>query len=364
MTKSMTGRLNLNWKPEDAFKLTKCHLVLCGTVTYYLKASWQEHSIEFVNSWGAIMHAAHLYNSVCHEVDLPRRWKDMEVLLSWHNEIFIRGRACRTDAILRRFKLSTGVSVAAYSRNRRQTGCVPEAKGGRRGLKPISNVLRMFFERHCEGSRKTGFSADELDKIIHDGVWEHDAQEDDSAEGGIPNMTRSGKNSAAQKRWTATQRLSPTETLQALRNTMDSELPELSFDYLLMHQMCWIALGTLRREVDSLLQRIFGVDYMEPEAQLPFDVGWILEVAAGRDEVMQATLEEGEDFETQIMEATGRTLCTMDGTGMGSSVINGLGRQGYRFEIEAEAPQAPETPCACGEGPWGGACCVIESGFG
>ncbi|RDW79076.1 uncharacterized protein DSM5745_05928 [Aspergillus mulundensis] len=346
MTMSLKQSLKLIWRPGDEFKLTKWHPVLCGMITYYLKSMWQEIGITFAGAWGSIMYSAHLYNALQQEKLMSGAWFDMDLILYWHPEIFVGARPARPEDYLKRFNLSTGVSATAYGRNRRHTPRLPESRSGPKGIQPIANISRMFFERYCEGSRKTGFSAAELEKILADGVWEIELEgQEQDQDGDVLTMSRrvgnkesklSNSKSSARQRWDTARRLTPTELLTTLRNTLQVEAPEMNFDYLTLHQLCWQMLRRLHAAVDPFLRRAFGPEYMEAETQLPFLVGWIFMVAAGTDEATKKLRrDELVTVKSGTLAKAGEVVSEMMvEDGVGDIVKRALERLGYVFEVE------------------------------
>ncbi|KAL4803818.1 hypothetical protein BDV18DRAFT_144489 [Aspergillus unguis] len=320
-TKPLKRRPNL-WNPDEEFKLLKWHPLLCGTLMYYFKAQFQEVGRTFAGAWGSIMYSAHLYNALRHEKLIHGNWDDMDIIISLHDGIFIGDPPRNPEGYLKQFNLATGLSATAYAKNRRQTARLPEAKNGPKGIKALNNVSHMFFERYCEGSRKTGFDAADLEKILDDGVW------GDDPAGKTPRTK-----AAAKTRWDSSRRLPPTEVLKTLRNTLHREGPESTIDYFILHRVCWRNLRSIRRACDAQLRQLFGFEYMENETQLPFLVGWIFMAAAGVNEVgKKLDLEQFGAVKSELMVHAGDVIDVLISSGVGETMRTAAEAQGYLFK--------------------------------
>lgn len=67
--------------PQIPFNLLKQHPVLCGTLSFSFKVQFREAGINFVNAWGSVTCAAHLYNAARREKLLnDDRWEDFDML--------------------------------------------------------------------------------------------------------------------------------------------------------------------------------------------------------------------------------------------------------------------------------------------
>ncbi|PYH81313.1 hypothetical protein BO82DRAFT_336425 [Aspergillus uvarum CBS 121591] len=320
------------WRPSDSFKLMKWHPLFCGILTYYVKARFQDFAMAFQGTWGAIMYTAHLYNALQQEGLLTRHWADMELVLSWHKEIFVGAPPCQRPDFLKQYSLCIGCSAAAFARNRRDSARLPESKAGPRRMKPVAPVSRMFFSRHCEGLAPSGFSGSDLETILsRSAMGKKDEQQDGSCS--TQRGTRSGRSKPPTKRRSARQ-LTIVELLETLRDTVHNEAPEFTFDYLALHRNCWRLLRMVRDMCDPHLRRVHGADYLEDETELPFLVGYLFMAAAGTDALGNTLAEKDEVVSGQMMTCAATVVEGMIESEAGLLAVKLLGQQGYQIEFE------------------------------
>lgn len=280
---------------------------------------------------GLNMYSAHLYNALCKEKLLSRQWIDMDLVMGWHDEIFVGKPPSRPEDYLKRLTLSMGWSAASYARNRRQTAALPEAKSGPKMMKPIANVSRMFVDRYCNGFRKTGFTEADLQKVLAEGVWINNEEEEE--EEGFISMSRSGK-AASKKQWENIRRLTAIKLLENLRNTLQSEALELSFDYLALHRVCWRMLRLVKQVCDTRLRNIFGFPYQEKESQLPFVVGYIFMAVTGTDQLGKRVAEKGEIVKSKLLMCAAEAVEGVIEVGAESSGEKILPTEAFRLHLK------------------------------
>ncbi|KAL4866934.1 hypothetical protein BDV12DRAFT_172098 [Aspergillus spectabilis] len=320
------------WNPSESFKLLKWHPLLCGIWTYNLKARYQDLAITFQEAWGSIMYSAHLYNALRQEKLLSKQWADLDLVLSWHEEIFVGEPPQNPEDYLKRYILGVGYSAASFARNRRQTGRLPESKTGPKSIQPAAPVSRMFFDRHVQGSGRIGFSESDFEQIVASGVWQND--DENQKEEGIISMQRSATN---KRRNPATKdslsrKFTIVGLLGAMRNTLQAEVLEFSFDYLAVHRNCWKMLRAVREACDPMLRKIHGPEYIENESQLPFVVGYIFMAATGTDQLGKVLANKDEVVKSQIMVTAGRVVESLMETPLGRVAVESLAEQGYHID--------------------------------
>ncbi|KAL4812452.1 hypothetical protein BDW67DRAFT_178687 [Aspergillus spinulosporus] len=268
------------------------HPLLCGTWTYNLKARYQDLAIRFQAAWGSIMYSAHLYNALRQEKLMSRQWVDLDFVLSWHKEIFVGEPPQNPEDYLKQFELGVGYSAALFAKSRRQTGTLPASKTGPKSIQPTAPVSRMFIDRYVHGSGQDRFSESDMKRILARGVWKNN---DEDQEGGASiSMKRSA---TSEKRipgdnGSLSRRSNIIRLLEALRNTLQAEALEFSFDYLAVHRSCWEMLREVSKACGPPLRSIHGPEYIESESQLPFIVGYILMAATEVDRLGKALANE------------------------------------------------------------------------
>ncbi|PYH91752.1 hypothetical protein BO71DRAFT_459126 [Aspergillus ellipticus CBS 707.79] len=198
-------------------------------------------------------------------------------------------------------------------RSRRQTARLPESKTGPKGIQPVAEVSRMFFNRYSLGSGQTGFSKPDLEKILAAAAWGSDEDEHEgiiSMERTLPSATNKGK--------------------------MPSEALEFTFDYLALHRNCWRLFRQVREACDPHLRKMHGPEYLEEENQLPVVVGYIVMAAVGVDNLGRALARKDEVVKSRTMVCAAEVVESMLGTPLGSLAVQILATQGYVIEFEVE----------------------------
>ncbi|KAL2816714.1 hypothetical protein BJX63DRAFT_430095 [Aspergillus granulosus] len=329
-TKQVKER-HMIWNPSESFKLLKWHPLLCGTRAYNLKARYQDIAITFQGAWGSVMYSAHLYNALNQERLLSKPWVDMDLVLSWHDEIFVGDPPHSPENYIKRYSLSMGYSAASFARDRRQTGRVPESKTGPKGIQPAAPVSRMFFDRYVQGSGQIGFSESDLEQILTTAVWEEDDQDD-----GTFSMQRNSESKPKFKTKTPPKKLTLTSLLKTMRNTLQSEALEFTFDYLALHRTCWRMLRTLREACEPMLIKIHGPEYLENETQLPFVVGYIFMAAMGVDLLGKELAKKDEVVKSRIMITAAGVVESLVHTPAASLSAQFLAKQDYNVKFQVE----------------------------
>ncbi|RAH66344.1 uncharacterized protein BO66DRAFT_381538 [Aspergillus aculeatinus CBS 121060] len=295
-------------------------------------ARFQDFAMAFQGTWGAIMYAAHFYNALRQEGLLTRHWADMELVLSWHNEIFVGTPPCQPSEYLKQYSLSIGLSAAAFARNRRHNLKLPGSKAGPRRMQPVAPVSRMFFSRHCEGLAPSGFTESDLETILaKSATWNNDQQVDGSVS--KHRATGTGRGKPPTKKC-FTRQLTVVELLETLRDTIHNEAPEFTFDYLALHRNCWRLLRMVRDICDPHLRRVHGADYLEDETELPFLVGHFFMAAAGTHQLNKILAEKDEVLSGEMMTCAASVVESMIESEAGSLAVKLLGQQGYQIEFE------------------------------
>ncbi|OJJ78712.1 uncharacterized protein ASPGLDRAFT_1510445 [Aspergillus glaucus CBS 516.65] len=198
-------------------------------------------------------------------------------------------------------------------------------------MKPIANVSQMFVDRYCNGSGQTGFTETDLGRILAQGMWDNDKK----GEEGFISMSRSRKGTA-KKRWEHSRQVTAAELLETLRNTIQSEAVEMSFDYLMLHRVCWGMLRFAKEACDAHLRKLFGFGYLEKESQLPFLVGYIFMAVMNTDRLGKQIVEKGEAVKSNLLMCAAEVVEDMIDTKSGSIVHKKLATQGFQIEFEED----------------------------
>ncbi|KAL1615821.1 hypothetical protein SLS56_011687 [Neofusicoccum ribis] len=271
-----------------AHHLLSQHPLLCGLLAYALKSAWQDASLALANAWGAVACCTHLYSAVRAAGLLRgRQWTDMEML--------------------RMVVAAEGVLEPA----------------------PPGAQAEVFLQRFLLGG---DFTHEELRTLLDRlNVWEEDEDLSDYEEvveeggGEVPQfgLTKSATprdKKAVREHQRAVGRLPMEELLEKLRNALQGEVFELSFDYALMHRFCWRLLRAVKDACGEDLRRMYGPDYIEKESELPFVVGYILHASVARDQAAKYPV-----FESRRTRSTQSRLLEKAARGMEGIIDSGAG---------------------------------------
>ncbi|GME35687.1 uncharacterized protein LTHEOB_11548 [Neofusicoccum parvum] len=329
--------------PPTPHHLLSQHPLLCGLLAYAFKSAWQDASLALANAWGAVACCAHLYSAVRAAGLLRgRQWTDMEMLRMVVEAEGVLGPAppgAQAEVFLQRFLLGMGWSAANFAAGgRRGKGRLQVAKGGPRGLRAraeVTQALRGRFAGGAGSGRRAaggGFTHEELRTLLGRlNVWEEDEDLSDHEEvveeggGEVPQfgLTKSAMprdKKAVRKHQRAVGRLPMEELLEKLRNALQGEVFELSFDYALMHRFCWRLLRAVKDACAEDLRRMYGPDYIEKESELPFVVGYILHASVARDQAAKYPV-----FESRRTRSTQSRLLVKAARGMEGMIDSGAG---------------------------------------
>ena len=290
------------------FLLLKHHPLYCGLLSYSIKALAQDASILFVNAWGSVVYAAHLYNALRQERLLSNVWQDMNLVMCIHGteDIFVGDFPKTIDDYFKRYLLALGYSATTFARNKRQ------AKGL---ITEVSPVFAMFMQRYCGFEGRTNLSPDDVDIILK----KHADNDDDETasersrerrtrmtkideSGETPSASFSGRNRSSKAR-SAAAGVRPIQLLNALLEALQSEMPELTVYRFRLHIYSWLLLRAIKEALDDDLRDIYGPGYLERENQLPFVVGYILMTAVGTSKVAGALAPKRKDVVTRRLLA-------------------------------------------------------------
>ncbi|KAF4466998.1 hypothetical protein FALBO_6147 [Fusarium albosuccineum] len=285
---------------RESFEATKKHRLLrrspivAGLALYHFRAELHEAGIAVTNAWGSIILPAHLYNAVAEEGHCQCWWSDMELLFDMLGEeqFFVGGRPDNTADYVTRFMLQIGVSASVFTNRRRPSKKLnldDFSRGGSRFLKPRAPIhTSLLGERYHKNTGRMIWSPESIEQIL--------SQQEALESAGASAMSKRKRPGAAKA-----VRVSPGDLLASLGVAMDSEVHELAFPYLFMHDVNWAFLKTTIPDYDALLRASFGPAYMQHEWELPFMIGNILSLADG--------LDGGDD---SVLEAAGRNLDVMN----------------------------------------------------
>lgn len=289
------------------------HPLLCGSLSFAFKVRFRNIALKFVNVWGSIMYAAHVYNAVYQEnlISKTTRWTDIDLLYGLHapSEFFVGAMPMpdSMEAYFKSFCLQQGASATNFAANPRHLKKMTKMKmlPNSRELSQNAIVSNLFSERYCklEGSfLRYDIEPSDVETILKKCGDDHfiRAIEWDAVEKGgndrpaVLSLTRrrTQKKSNMLQNWQKSHTLTPIDLLLALRKSIHEEEVELAFDYFRMHRVCWQFLRDLCKKVDPDLQALFGTNYMSSERHLAYVPYYIFLMSLGEqgaNEIMRKT---------------------------------------------------------------------------
>jgi hypothetical protein len=323
----------------EPFKLLKQHPLFCGLLMYGFKALFQEVGIAFSGAWGSIMYSGHLYHAVRNEKFLNKQWRDMELVtfLQGPEHFFVGDEPRTAEEYLKKFCLSMGYSATAFARNRRK-GSLEASKKGPKGLVELAPVSQLFKDRYCHGSGRVNLTLQDVEKILSESEWEEEAEGDDGIANTDKNTLVLSRNQAPKNRkWGPHQYLPATQLLESLRNALQGETLEFTFDYLLMHRFCWRLLRQVKESCDKSLREMYGPGYLEQENQLPFTVGYIFMAATDTKKLDVLLSDKLSDAVTsELMKQAASVIEGMIVTGAGDFISTKILEEQYGLVFEVE----------------------------
>ncbi|KAB2569592.1 hypothetical protein DBV05_g11727 [Lasiodiplodia theobromae] len=332
--------------PSDRLLLSK-HPLLCGLIGYGLKMDFNEAGIALANAWGATVCCTHLYNAVRQTGLLQSSWKDMEIMRGVVQMDAMLGPAppgATHEVFLQRFMLSMGYSAANFAPQGGRKHKRPQvSRSGPRGLKAKAGVAEAFRARYSSGGGGTAgnFTHEEVRALLGKlNAWEEDAdmsdeetfetEEGETQQFGLVKSAKARDKNAARKHQQAIGKLTVEELLEKLRNALQGEVLELSFDYALMHRFCWRLLRAVKDKCAEELRQMYGPSYIENESELPFIVGYILHASVAREQAANYPVFESrrtKSTNSQLLDKVAYVIEEMIASGAGSIVAMVLERQ-------------------------------------
>lgn len=209
----------------ERFHLLRRDPLFCGLLLYNFRMIAYEGAIRVTNSFRCIQAAAHLYNYLRQMKLLQQDWIDMEYVFAAHdrNEIFVGHPPSTATTCYKQIILASGVSARTFAVDRRPTDRLAGSSTNARRLQKRVPLSEVFKSRFCDYDGRHAFEPQHLETVL-------------------------------QHLWTGTAprrqiRIGMCESLISLACMLHQEAQELSFDYFLLHNICW---SMLSRLVDGL----------------------------------------------------------------------------------------------------------------
>ncbi|KAH7396155.1 hypothetical protein BKA66DRAFT_438117 [Pyrenochaeta sp. MPI-SDFR-AT-0127] len=317
----------------ESFYLYRQHPWCCGLWKYFALMRFHEMNIVFVNAWGSVMSCAHLYNALDGGTEQELMWKDMDVAISLEDsKTFFIGEAPKGAAeCLKRYAIAMGTSAANLAKATRKKEGLVLSKRGPKGLKELGSILQTFKGRFCDANGQNDLRAEDVQKILENANWEYEMDENDQ----VLEVFRD--TDVVPKKGPLKQMAVP-KLLGLLRDLIQAEIVEISFDFLRLHRQCWRLLRIIKDACRDDLIKTFGPSYIVKESELPFVVGYVLMSATSTQQVgdMLTAKLPGVDVTDRLMTKAQDALRGMIDAGAGSLIVEHILPKALGVQIDFE----------------------------
>ncbi|KAJ3517953.1 hypothetical protein NM208_g14631 [Fusarium decemcellulare] len=312
--------------------------VLCGLLLYRFRANVHSYGLAAAKAWASIPAAAHLYNALQQEGLVEGQWADMDAARSLlkDSNLFVGVPPDTRFGYYSRWELLLGRSATNFVKRRAPSGQDktldnPMSRSGRaRGIVHDAPVSYLFQMRYCARSGQI----DMLPEHIDDHITRHGYQQEFDEEG-IMTLSRTDDAQKIKRRLQLKQRkkaaeraeLAPDQVLTLLVLALETELPELSFPYMLMHHLSCTLLVSVKRSCNALMEYIYGLDYLANEYEPHTILAYILAVVAANkkemgDLVVRSANKEG--MGDLVLRSAAKPLNLMIKAGEGRTALQWL----------------------------------------
>ncbi|RFU35972.1 hypothetical protein B7463_g368, partial [Scytalidium lignicola] len=246
----------------ETFCIQKRHPIHCGLMVLRYNLSMEEIGLRMVNSWGAIMAVAHIYNMIRQEI--PEKgliWEDMDALISINTpeNLFVGGLPKEPVAYLQHYGLATGIKAEMFARDHRGG---PLLHGDPRILVSRAEVSNIFHDRICFGTEQNILTLANMETVL---------SQVDVPLPDITNQTEYSRSAFFSQLTIAdqvrrTQAIMPLQILDSLCQRVHDEAFLLYFNYFSMHQRCTVILRALRDRLDKeIIPRFPSIEIQEQD---------------------------------------------------------------------------------------------------
>lgn len=285
--------------PESKHHILIYSPVLSGLILFRLRAEMHDFGIAMENVCGAITYSAHLYNALTKENLLTRPWADMDVALSLLGDSNIwlgedgHNRPSTPQGYFSRFCMQMGVSAAAFAdpvRRRKKVNLRSRA-GPRRIKEGLTAVSSVFANRYCNpGPGTVDWTPEHVANILAHSAYEKKTspdgstytmqQIDDPAELREKRLKAKAKAKASPGSHKQ-ERVEPAELVKALALSLNAEVLEMVFPYLVLHRQSWRLLRRVKEACNPLMRELYASSDLDQESNLTWVVGYIFLEASG-----------------------------------------------------------------------------------
>ncbi|KAH7471243.1 hypothetical protein FOMA001_g13142 [Fusarium oxysporum f. sp. matthiolae] len=270
--------LNRSSRNESASRSSSFLLhnpLFCGLWIHYARVLFHQTGVRYAARPGAVLHAVQLYTAVRqqqqeHLVPVPE-WPDLDRLLAMQGlQAFFVGTEppASLQAHFKNYCMSRGVSpanwLAAANRRKGKQGKVllQRSRAGIRELKfgaPVSLCCAARMEKRAiEEPTRRAWNAEVMQQILQTSGWYKMQKEEQAMKDGAA-ATEFQAGAAADRKIKAKAKAAPEHpTLTApqlvhyVAHVIQTEMPDLVFDYFAMHKMAQGLLEKVRAQADDI----------------------------------------------------------------------------------------------------------------
>ncbi|KAJ4026706.1 hypothetical protein NW752_001660 [Fusarium irregulare] len=256
--------VSIHLERTKKWRILRRSLVIAGLALYYHRAEMHEVGLKVTNAWGSLILPGHLYYALQREKCAKSVWMDMSqlILLFGREQFFVSGTPDKVSDYAKLFMLQVGVSAATFAKERRRGAKMAVedfSRAGARFLTTRASIHKSLQDWYHRNANRMNWTVESINEILL------------RAESKGKNQGKRTITSVDQE-----SRISPVGVLTSLVMAMQSEVHELAFGYLAMHQMSWRILRAMRTECEPYLKETYGPNFTLKEWELPFMIGYIL----------------------------------------------------------------------------------------
>ncbi|KAG6980387.1 hypothetical protein FocnCong_v009731 [Fusarium oxysporum f. sp. conglutinans] len=270
--------LNRSSRNESASRSSSFLLhnpLFCGLWIHYARVLFHQTGVRYAARPGAVLHAVQLYTAVRqqqqeHLVPVPE-WPDLDRLLAMQGlQAFFVGTEppASLQAHFKNYCMSRGVSpanwLAAANRRKGKQGKVllQRSRAGIRELKfgaPVSLCCAARMEKRAiEEPTRRAWNAEVMQQILQTSGWYKMQREEQAMKDGAA-ATEFQAGAAADRKIKAKAKAAPEhptltvpQLVHYVAHVIQTEMPDLVFDYFAMHKMAQGLLEKVRAQADDI----------------------------------------------------------------------------------------------------------------
>lgn len=233
----------------------------CGLYIHFLRTLFHQDAVKYAATPGAVMYTTQLYHALRTEKLLDSDWTDLQTLWTMQgNATYFVGSDPPTnrEGYFRNYCMTLGTSITNWAPNKR----------GKNIKTSKATIRQMNFKGPTSQWITSRIRPDTPDERLISG-------ED------IEDVFQQGAMQRAHH-------ISPPENLSIipkLAAIIQAEAPDITFDYVTMHQRCWDLMLRLKDAFDEVTGAEFGRQWAAQQKNLPFVVGFVFSTAAGRKDI-------------------------------------------------------------------------------